>query len=507
MASAYCTVVRPSNYLDRMFYIQHRVGAQSNIILSAHYASASGADQKSLTREAVYSAVRSVITEYPELSLIGVAEPLGKKGHHALRLAALHEIDLDTCVEFRDDDEPKATPEALERLHNEWDWTDEQFNPRQPWWKVVVLGGQQAVFVYHHIVCDGRFSQMFQRQLLAGLNSFDEHQEPSSKIIKIDPETVRLEPEMEKFTTSTVSVFCVIHILLSFVFLRLFLGSRLLFTDLPRAKPHAKFALIEALPSERTKTRVATLRISAARMRRIVSACRERNATFTPLLLSMMLCTLACDYYPSAKVGISNCALDLRSLYPRETESPRSAKLLQQAGGHHKFTWLERCRRIFHHQAWSRNGDGKADAKAPKVDIDAAWQLVQEYRASLTKGFQTDPSPYLQKIKAGNNVSNDLEGTFKSNFPVLGTHLNNSIQLSNIGVFATESSSGPWKIDDMSFSAATVNGNLSYNISLNTVGVEGGDTVVNASYEDGILADDMVSGILEATLERIEAIL
>ncbi|KAH7161991.1 alcohol acetyltransferase [Dactylonectria estremocensis] len=505
MAAAYCTVVRPTNYLDRMFYIQHRVGAQSNIILSAHYASASDSGLKSLPREAVYSAVRSVVTEYPELSIIGLVQPLDSKGHQGLRLAALHEIDLETCVEFRDDDEPKATPEALECLHNEWDWTDEQFNPRQPWWKVVVLGGQEVVFVYHHIVCDGRFSQTFQRQLLAGLNSFDEHRDPVSRIIKIDPEAVRLEPEMEKFWVSTVSVFRVIHVFLTSMLVRLFWGGRLLFTDLPRAKPHGKSALIEALPEERTKTRIATLRISSARMRRIISACRERKANFAPLLLCMMLCTLACDYYPRAKVGISNCALDLRSLYPRGTESPRSAQLLQQAGGHRKFIWLERCRRIFHHQSWTQNDDGKVNA--PKVDVDAAWQLVQEYRSALSKGFQADPSPHLVTLKAGNNVSGDLEEMMKSYFPVLGTHLNNSIQLSNLGVFATETSSGTWKIDDVNFSAATVNGNLSYNISLNVVGVEGGDTVVNASYEDGVLAEDMVYAILETTLERIDAIL
>ncbi|KAH7169917.1 alcohol acetyltransferase [Dactylonectria macrodidyma] len=504
-ASAYCTVVRPSNYLDRMFYIQHRVGAQSNILLSAHYTSTSEAGPKSLPREAVYSAVRSVITEYPELSLIGLAEPLDSKGRHELRVAALHEIDLETCIEFRDTDEPKITPKALECLHNEWNWTDEQFNPRQPWWKVVVLGGQQVVFVYHHLVCDGRFSQMFQRQFLIGLNSFDEHQEPSSKIIKIDSEAVRLEPEMEKFWTSTVSVFLFLHVFLSSMLIRLFLGSRLLFANVPRAKPHGKSALVEALPEELTKTRIATLRISSAKMQRIISACRERKATFAPLLLSMMLCTLALDYYPKAMVGISNCALDLRPLYPRGTESPRSAQFLQQAGGHRKFIWLERCRRIFYHQEWSQNDDVKAPA--PKVDADAAWQLVREYRAALAKGFETDPSPHIQTVQAGNNVSTDLEEMKKSYFPVLGNHMNNSIQLSNLGVFATEANSGPWKIDDMSFSAATVNGNISYNISLNVVGVEGGDTVVNASYEDGILTEDMVYGVLETTFERIEAIL
>jgi hypothetical protein len=52
-----------------------------------------------------------------------------------------------------------------------------------------------------------------------------------------------------------------------------------------------------------------------------------------------------------------------------------------------------------------------------------------------------------------------------------------------------------------------VNGTISYNISINVAGVEGGDTVINASYEDGIIAEDMVYDILEGALERMEAIL
>ncbi|KAM6516936.1 hypothetical protein FSOLCH5_007885 [Fusarium solani] len=364
-----------------MFYIQHRIGAQSNVLLSAHYAPTTPNGR--LSTEAVYYALRNVIQAYPELSLIGVprASDNGKK--HLLVLAALHEIDLETCVEFLDDHEPTSGPEILERLHNEWLWTDETFNPRNPWWKIVVLGRQEVVFVFHHIVCDGRFGHFFHRKFLEAINSFDQDQKPVARIVKIDPERVRLSKETEQFWVNSLSALRMAHIFLMFLLIRLFFGSRLFFSDLPKAKPYANSFLLEAVPHQRTKTRIASVRIPAAKMRQIIAACREQKASFTPLLLAMICCTLAIDHYPEAKIGISNCALDVRSLYPENTDS--SGKLLQCAAGIRKVT----C----------------------------------------------------------------------------------------------------------------------YNISINVAGVEGGDTVINASYEDGIIAEDMVYDILEGALERMEAIL
>ncbi|UPK92976.1 hypothetical protein LCI18_003911 [Fusarium solani-melongenae] len=216
-----------------MFYIQHRIGAQSNVLLSAHYAPTTTPNGR-LSKESVFFALRSVIEAYPELSLIGVPKASSNGKKHLLLLAALHEIDLETCVEFLDDHEPASGPEILERLHNEWLWTDETFNPQNPWWKIA-------------------------------------HQ--------------------------------------------------------------------------RTKTRIASFRIPAAKMRQIIFACREQKASFTPLILAMICCTLAIDHYPEAKIGISNCALDVRSLYPENTDS--SGKLLQCAGGVRKVTWLSKYRHVF----------------------------------------------------------------------------------------------------------------------------------------------------------------
>ncbi|KAK7430453.1 hypothetical protein QQZ08_002972 [Neonectria magnoliae] len=488
-----------------MFYLQYRVGAQSNIIISAHYAPSASSDQL-LEKEAIFSAVRSVVEKYPELSIIGVPKALPKNGRHSLVIAALHEIDLETCVEFLDDEPPSATAEVIERLHNQWDWTDDKFNPRQPWWKIVVLGRQEIAFVFHHIVCDGRFSHMLHRQLLTAINEYDEQEKPCSRIIKIDPERVRLSKELEDFWTSTTSVIRIMHTFIMNLLLRLFLGSRLLFAGVPKSKPYAKNGLVDATPAERTDTRIHIHRIPAAKMERILAACRERKTTFTPLLIVMAVAALACEYYPKAKIGISNCALDVRSLYP--SAGPDSGKLLQCAGGTAKVSLLDRYRRIFSSESGSSGKEnGKADSKTGKVDVDGAWELVREYRADIAKKFEGKPSPLLVVFKAANSMSNDLEGMLNSTFPALGLHLNNSVQISNIGAFPTADQDGRWKIDDMTFSAACVNGNLSFNLSMGVAGVEGGDTVISTCYEDGILSPEFVSGVLDSAMEKIEAIL
>ncbi|KAH7140296.1 alcohol acetyltransferase [Dactylonectria estremocensis] len=492
-SSPYYTVVRPSNCLDRMFYLQYRVGAQSNVLVSAHYAPTTSSHDR-LPKEAVYSAIYSIIETYPELSLIAVQKASKNRKQHRLLLAAMHEIDLETCVEFHDDEEPVASPKVIERLHNEWCWTDEQFNPRKPLWKVVVLGGREVVFVFHHMICDGRFAQIFHREFLATINSFDQDHKPSSHIVKVDPERVKLGKETKEFWTSSSSIIRIIHVFLMLILLRFFVGRRLLFTNLPKPKEHTTSVLIEAGPDNRTKTRVATIRISATTMRCIIAACRERKTTFTPLLIVMILSTLACDYYPEAKVGISNCSLDMRSLYPQEEDGGR---LLQCAGGTSKLTWLDRYRQVYRSES-SEKGH-------IIMDIDRAWQLVKDYRAAIVKAIEGKEPPVLVTFRAGNAMADDLEGMLKSTFPALGLHLNNCVQVSNLGSFSAAEQNGQWKIHDMSFSASTVNGNISYNLAVHVAGVEGGDTVVNVSYEYGIFTEEMITGVLEGALGRIQA--
>ncbi|KAI5458972.1 alcohol acetyltransferase [Mariannaea sp. PMI_226] len=489
-----------------MFYLQHRVGAQSNIVVSAHYTHAKSTGKTVLSREAVYAAVRSVIASYPELSIVGIQEPLPKKGHHKLSNAALHEIDVEACVEFYDDEPPSASAKVMERLHNQWDWTDEKFNPRQPWWKVVILGRQEVAFVFHHFVCDGRFGQFFHDAFLTAINSFNEKDQSSSNVVKINSERVRLDKDLQEFWTSSISFLYIIHELLSLLIIRLFFGSRLMFANLAKPKPHGTSVATEASPSERTKTRVCSRTIPASQMSRIITACREHNVTFTPLLCTLAMATFACDYYPNAKVGISNCALDARSIYASRRPGSQAGRFINCSNGAGKFTWLPRYRRVFDCPTLSNEQQKKITVdgeKTARIDVDGAWKLVKEYRANLTNAMEG--SSVLRSFRAGNSVSNALEDMLSSTFPMLGVYMNNSLNISNLGAFKTTERAGPWKIDDMSFSASCVNGNIFSPVSFQIVGVDGGNTVVMVSYEDGIVSEDMISGMLEGTFERIEA--
>ncbi|KAH6251160.1 hypothetical protein HBI40_253400 [Parastagonospora nodorum] len=200
------TIVRNANFLDRMFYTQHRLGGQSNILISAHYTKVTPDGSGKLSDEAVFASVRQVLNTYPELALIGVPVVPPGEAKHKLHLAALHEIDLEECVEFRDDEAPRITTENIEALHNEWDLTSEKPNPRKPWWKVVVLGRQEVALVAHHLVCDGRFGTMFHSEFLKALNAWAPSEKPTSRIVQIDAERTRLEPRMQEFWTSSEPV-------------------------------------------------------------------------------------------------------------------------------------------------------------------------------------------------------------------------------------------------------------------------------------------------------------
>ncbi|EFX04968.1 hypothetical protein CMQ_5230 [Grosmannia clavigera kw1407] len=160
------TVRGESNYLHRMYYFLHRFGLQSNIICSARYKS----DERDaiIDRSKLYAVLKSIIDQYPELAIVGVMESSPKPGRYRLRRALLHRIHLHTCTEFIETQDG-VSPDLLERLHGEWLWTAAK--PDKPWWKVVVVNGQDVVFVFHHFVCDGRFGYLFHKAFAEALNA------------------------------------------------------------------------------------------------------------------------------------------------------------------------------------------------------------------------------------------------------------------------------------------------------------------------------------------------
>lgn len=160
------TLVRETSFIQRLWYLYHRLGIWSNILISARYCSASGCQ---LIKPAVVAALRAVVKAHPALWHVFVQRPSSKKGRHTLHIAALRVLDLEKCIVYLDGaDNAGVTSELLEAIHNEWEWTADE--PERPWWKLLVKG-RNIVFVYHHSVGDGMSGVVFHREFLAALNS------------------------------------------------------------------------------------------------------------------------------------------------------------------------------------------------------------------------------------------------------------------------------------------------------------------------------------------------
>ena len=483
-----------------MFYTQHRLGGQSNILISAHYTEVKANGSGKLSDEAVFASVRQVLNTYPDLALIGVPVKPPGETKHKLHLAALHEIDLEECVEFRDDEAPRITTEMIETLHNEWDLTSEKPNPRKPWWKVVVLGRQEVAFVAHHLVCDGRFGTMFHSEFLKALNAWAPSDKPSSRVVQIDPERTRLEPSVQEFWTSSKFMLWSLFDLLKHCLMHLVLGRWLMFhAQSPRqALPKHPFPLQSEI-KYRPQTGVSSVRVPSSTISRMVGACREQGTTFTPFFNVTVLSVLADEHYPKALLGGSYCATDMRGVYPKTT--PGSGQLLSCGGGGGHMLRLGRYRGTF-----GQAGDKKKDA-ARDIDVERIWELTKEYRRWMNTAMAGNSPQALEIYRINNAGSVYLEDMVSQMLPALGWYQRAVFNVSNLGAFAPgEPRDASWKIDDVNFSAAAVHGSISYKMCVNIAGVKGGDTVLNACFEEGVLSREMVDSVLREAVERMEEV-
>ncbi|VUC25781.1 unnamed protein product [Clonostachys rosea] len=503
--SSHYTLLREASYYEGMWYLYHQLGIQSNLVVSAKYAYR---DDKTrmLTKTAVVAALQKVVEAHARLRMVFVIRPSPKRGYHRLHSAILHNINLEECIEtIPDDGEVGVSPSLLEKIHNEWLYTDEE--PSRPWWRVI-LKGNNVVLIMHHAVGDGRSAQVFHREFMGVLNSTPEPvrelNEKDKTIGFKDPNAIAFPLEPTEISDIKPGLFLAVWVQLKFFLMGLFLSSRLLWSTLPRHKLWIKSATAVAEPAQRVVTRVSSRRIEAPQMARILKACRANHITFSPFFASMALHTLANDFYPDAIMGCTGLPCDIRKFLPMSKigGGTKAGTILQGTGGLNIQHWLAPYKR-------TAVDDWKAlESKQP------AWDLARAYKATADKLI--NGRTILRIWKSTTTLSSDLEDVVDKTFPAIGNVQRHEFGVSNIGAYSNDSIGNHreggmekprWIIEDMQFSVASANGNLaSKGVKFSIAGVKGGDTVINICYVDGIVTREMAEDLLNRIISRIDVL-
>jgi hypothetical protein len=504
-------------------HLLHELGIQSNILVSATYAGPTV-----LKPGNVFPALKAVVDEHPALWLVHVPEPSGKGGRHCLWDARVPNIRLGEHVSFVDEEPGGGDAEiarTFEKEHNSW-FLPSPENPL-PRWRIIIVGGKRAIFVFHHAIGDGISGYTFHRSFLAALNSLSSNLSPDSEPFNADSPV--LNPRIE------LPMGCVEQIddrlrwryaiweFLFWLIVRFFVNQRYFFfsdASYPKTYPTP----LNPLPiSKRTITSTRILRIDKETMSKALNACRRNKTSFTALLHTLIQVTLAADFYPKAVLGFSSQAVNIR---PQLRTDPGIDVVMNAVGVYPRVQFLSSYRKA----GMSRHNPDSENAKKFGVNEDMVWGLAKSYKAHM-QDFVWKERSAVQESLLVTLLGEEIEGV---TFYGLGLFQNNSFLISNLGVFEPKATkpqenvsrrnkatgleedeeteeqkkNGGWEITDIAFSAATVRASLGVaGIVFNVASLRGGDCVVCAGWEEGVLREEMVSGVLEGVGGRLRALI
>lgn len=465
----------------------HDLGIQSNVRVSCEYVH----DTKTLAPRRVFRALEQVLREIPALSIIGVSQPSEKKkGNHRTWEAKLPFIRFRDCVEFVNDSNANndaAFAKICESVHNRWFDTGDT---SKPWWRLLIVNGKTAIFVFHHSIGDGLSGYAFHKKLLAALNTNTTNREVEAEtvgdeIFTIKEGSQKEEPIAIDELDNKLSWLQVIRTFLFWNVMRIFVRPKyLLFSDANVNNTYPTFS--KPFPvEERTRSRVELLRIDKETMRKCLNSCREHQTTFTALLHTIISVTFAADVYPDAKVGFTRMAVNIRPLL-RHDPGP---DVFTNASATYYRTHL-----LGKYRGAAQNGT---------FDTAAMWQLAVDYKKHMHNSIYNSDA-VLQSYLTCRLLGEDNEEV--GSFYGLGLYLNNSFLISNIGVFDPKGimKDGGWSVKDVGFGAAAIRAAVGdYGPVFSVASVKGGDCMIAATWEDGVLEEEMVKNVLKAISARL----
>jgi len=498
-SSKKCSSNTSSGPLELLTHLFHDLGIQSNVLVCAEY----NKDNQRLTRPKVIEALAKVVNDQPALNIIGVTQPSEKKeGNHRLWEARIPALRIQDCIDFLNIPEDVDLSQVFEKAHNQWFDTKDM---SKPWWNLLIVNGRYAIFIYHHSIGDGLSGYAFHRSFLEALNSNEASLGLESAVMKQDFFIIHKPLKMPTPSPfdqidENLSWLYVIYGFLFWTILRFLVNQKyFLFSDAVFSKEYP--TLSRPFPdAERTRTKVGLLRIDDVTMTRCLAECRKYNTSFTALLHTLIQVTLAVDIYPEAKFGFSRLAVNLRPL-------------LRVDPGRDVFT-----NAVSAYYRTQQLGKYRACAKVPLstresgsnhnifLDVPAVWKLAKEYKQHLNHSMYRSGT-VMQDFLVCKIFDGDMEDV---SFYGHGLYQNNSFLISNLGVFEPRKDmvDGGWSVKEVAFSAAAIRATLSdFGIVFDVASAKGGDCLISAAYEEGVLKDEMVQEVLRAVLARLKLLI
>ena len=246
-----------------------------------------------------------------------------------------------------------------------------------------MVNGSNILFVFHHSVCDGRSGMIFHRSLLTALNKVTREQESGQKEILLTSFNVpkyKLMPESMALLQLLGIRFNIYIGLLSYLFslfVKFFLQrDYTFFTDI---------IFKESLPSrdtpvrlaERPITRLKRICLSSSQLAASLKAYKKHKTSFTTLIRTLIHMTLTSKLYPTAKLGLSYFAVNLRRFLPTEYSNIMG----NYVSSHQSNQWLYSYRQA------------GATSTANDRQIALMWQLSQRAKADLDSAMFTHHTP------------------------------------------------------------------------------------------------------------------
>jgi Alcohol acetyltransferase len=470
---------------ERFRVVLHDLGFHNNVAVVARF---SGPEStREVRQELIFHALRKAIQDHPALSATVSGKDTPKPFFERLENIDLREIIRFEDLPFDEVEESKRIDEILSREHSTG-FTEDGL----PLWRIVVLQKPETqakstiylVFIWHHVIGDGRSGLAVLATVLRQLNSNPQENgiqmsssgpdaRQSRQVNESDPWIVMappkpLFPALEEILSLPMSIGTIFSHRLGPWFPSWF----------NKAAVPGKWSGGPYQCEKPIKTSIKHFKVPPGAVNALLDRCRTESTSITPFLQALAGSVIM-ETFQDAKWLRCAVALSMRRFFPNDFHIDDTVMGLWVNAFHLEYT--------------------RDQLRAPD-DGSRFWNLArknsEQIRYEISKGETDIGIGMLKYIE-------DFRSTLMAK---QGKKREDSYAVTNLGLFDphlddVSSSNSPWQLSDMVFSQSChVNGSA---VQFCILTVKDGEMCIALSWQEGIVAEEDVARIADNLRDKL----